>query len=360
MKFKPGKVLAVLSIALMMSVSWVSIAHAEPITITLFGAAFASTLAGSMVSALIGAGVTWVASTAVNLIFGDKGKDKKDSGSAPKVTYGERQNRSGVFGTTPVDVHVVHMNEYNNAKVMQMVMVLADAKISALHKARVNGKLHNLTETATGSNHEHKRYTVNGFNGKIVLRLHDGRIGQAADDNLVAQSPGWDSTKKFSSMAYVVAEITSDKDLFNGNIPEIIPIPKGMVCYDPRLDSTRPGGSGSHRFATQSTWAYTENNAVMAYHYCRGFYYNGVKVLGIGYSDARLEFDTFIAAMNICDETVSRPDASTRPKYTCHLAFSDADQYGKNGRLGQADIELPHISDFLHTGDELYIGITQV
>jgi hypothetical protein len=37
---------------------------------------------------------------------------------------------------------------------------------------------------------------------------------------------------------------------------------QGLLLYDPRLDSTVPGGSGSHRLATPSTWAYSDNPAL--------------------------------------------------------------------------------------------------
>ncbi len=321
------RALAILGLGLMASTAWTSPVHAEPITIALFGSAFASTLGGTLVSTLIGTGISWLGGTVINWLFPpDKNASKSATRDPLQVQYGERVARSGIVGTVLTPGHLVHINEYNHAKVLQYVNVYADQRISDIKKARVNGKMYDLVAITTTDN-AHKAYRVNGLKNTIKLRLHDGRVGQAADTNLVAQTTGWTSDKKYTGMAYIVAEVTSNADVYNGSPPEIIPVLEGGLWYDPRKDST-VGGSGSHRFNDPATWEYTANGAVAAYHYLRGVFYGSVRMLGPGIPAAKLDFDTFIAAMNACDEDVIDPNGNHRARYECHMTFDDTEVYG--------------------------------
>jgi hypothetical protein len=67
-------------------------------------------------------------------------------------------------------------------------------------------------------------------------------------------------------MAYVVAAYKADApNAANPVWPQGRPSFKfkvrGKRCYDPRKDSTVTGGSGAHRWATPSTWEWSENAA---------------------------------------------------------------------------------------------------
>lgn len=321
------RILKVLTVALALSTSMTTVANAVPLVALIAGPAFAATIGGQLLGALFGLGASYLFSQIAGALFpqAQTTQSSDTTNSATEVSYGERVARGGVFGTTLVGGHVVHLNEYDDAKVLQYVGIVGDCKHTGLASIYINGKQYALEEVSVGSNNEHRRYNVDTFGTSIEVRFHDGRAGQAADTNLVTQSSGWTSDKTFSNMAYFVAEITSDKEKFNG-IPELKVVPIGLVCYDVRKDGTA-GGSGAHRFNDPSTWEYTENPAVMAYHYCRGFFFNGKRVLGVGYTVGEINVDTFVAAMNVCDEVVEDPDEIERPRYTCHFAFQDTDQF---------------------------------
>lgn len=336
---KWSKVLRNLSCAFVISTALTPLpAQAEPITTTLFGAAFASSLGGVIVSSVIGTAASWLGAQVINWLFPPTGNET-NSNTTPnpmEVTFGERVNRSGFFGVQPIGGHWVHANEYSNATQLQLIYILADGWIDGtISSVKVQGRAYDVT-SVTPTNNAHREYRVDEFDNLIRIRVHDGRPGQAADTNMVAQTSGWDSNKKFSSMAYVAVEIESNRDKFNG-IPELVFVTRGLKCYDPRKDSTASGGSGAHRFNDPTTWEYTKNPFVQAYHYTRGFYFNSFRVLGAGYAAAQLDYDSFIAAMNVADETVSIPGGGTRPRYECHMTFDDAEAFGSvMDRLCQA------------------------
>lgn len=76
---------------------------------------------------------------------------------------------------------------------------------------------------------------------------------------------------------------------------------KGIKLYDPRLDSTVPGGSGSHRWGTPSTYAYSDNPALLALNWAMGLYEGSQLVGGIGAGSAGVHLPAFMEWANVCD-----------------------------------------------------------
>ena len=94
----------------------------------------------------------------------------------------------------------------------------------------------------------------------------------------------------------------------------------GARLYDPRLDSTN-GGSGPHRWNNPGTWEWSGNPAICDYNFRRGFYRNGQRLLGMGVPGTDLLTDHYVAAANICDETVT--EGGSQPRYTCGVVVPD-------------------------------------
>src|SRR3546814_982145 len=46
---------------------------------------------------------------------------------------------------------------------------------------------------------------------------------------------------------------------FQNGVPDVLWIVQGVKVYDPRLDSTYPGGSGACRAGDESTYVYSQN-----------------------------------------------------------------------------------------------------
>lgn len=299
-------------------------AHAEPLTIALFGSVFAASWGGAIVSTLFG-----VAGAAIiNWVFGalNPTKEEEDTVDPAKVTFGDRVARNGIFGTQLIGGHCVYYNEYSNATMLQVVYILADAWCDSLAGIWVDGRQYDLIEVANQGCNEQHSYYVDTFEGRIIVRFHDGRPGQLADTNLVAQNPDWDANKTYTGMCYVAIEVVSDKEFFNGP-PQFQFIVNGQRCYDPRKDTTA-GGSGSHRFNTPSTWEFSTNPGVQLYHFLRGFYSEGRRILGVGYGTADINFTSLVDFMNVCDEVVVIPGGGLRSRYKSGCVFYDTDIFG--------------------------------
>lgn len=134
----------------------------------------------------------------------------------------------------------------------------------------------------------------------------DTQLGARPEsDALTAQwsgLPNWGSDYKLSSWAAVGWSLKFDKDgkVFTGNLPELGAVLRGVKVYDPRLDSTFPGGSGSCRVTNESTWVYSANPALHAGSYAYGRWVNGDLVFGVDLGDA-VDFGAIAAWANLCD-----------------------------------------------------------
>jgi len=310
------RILVALSFGLLMTEA----ATAAPLVTAMFGAGFAATLPG----ALLSFGLSLAGSYAMNYLFGSRGSAANDNRDPAQTTYGERQAFQGVIGRAVLGGHKVHYNEYDDAKFAQHVFVLADHMCDGLESIYVDGRQRDLLPVAGPYlNNEQARYQVAEYGALIDIRFHDGRPGQLADTELVNRTPGWDSSKKFTGQCYVVVTLQSDKEKFNGE-PSFKFVLRGAKLYDPRKDST-VGGAGALRFDDPMTWQYGTNPAVAANHFARGFRLNGLRRLGADLTTADLDFSGLITAMNICDEQVQRPDSSWRNRYEGHLVWSDED-----------------------------------
>ena len=115
--------------------------------------------------------------------------------------------------------------------------------------------------------------------------------------------PGWDSASKLSGLAAIGWNAKFDKDgkRFASGLPVFSAYCEGVKVYDPRLDSTRAGGSGAHRVDDETTWAFSENPALHAGTYAFGRYQNGTLVLGVGLPDEAVDWAAVAAWANVCD-----------------------------------------------------------
>lgn len=113
--------------------------------------------------------------------------------------------------------------------------------------------------------------------------------------------PGWDSSSKLSGQAHILWNFQFDKKgkKFASGVPMIGAEGKWVKAYDPRLDSTFPGGSGSHRLGDESTYTWTENPALHFGTYAYGRYQNGARVMGAGLR--AIDWGVIAAWANVCD-----------------------------------------------------------
>lgn len=116
-------------------------------------------------------------------------------------------------------------------------------------------------------------------------------------------APDWGSTSKLSGKIAVGLSAKWDKKgkkWPNGlGQPGIVGVQR--KAYDPRLDSTQPGGSGSCRANDESTWVNDANAALQAGTYILGRRQNGMHVFGIGDTVDAIDVPTLMAWANVCE-----------------------------------------------------------
>jgi hypothetical protein len=136
----------------------------------------------------------------------------------------------------------------------------------------------------------------------------DSRLGLLPDTALTPYSGraafrDWDSSSKLSGMACWSMTMAFDKkgERWSGGIGAPGMVAKWVRVYDPRLDSTYPGGSGSQRQADETTWTWSDNPGLHALAYAFGRHENGEKVVGIGYRPDQIRIARFVEFANQCD-----------------------------------------------------------
>ncbi|MGV7119547.1 hypothetical protein [Sphingopyxis sp. 550A] len=114
--------------------------------------------------------------------------------------------------------------------------------------------------------------------------------------------PGWGSSAKLSGKAAILWGVKFDKDgkKYTSGVPQLGAVWQGVKAYNPRLDSTYPGGSGSQRSSDRTTWAYSEWPDDHALTYALGHWYSGKKMFGVGLPIDSIDVDAFVAWGNVC------------------------------------------------------------
>lgn len=130
-----------------------------------------------------------------------------------------------------------------------------------------------------------------------------------------ATAPGWTSAHDMSGRACVMWTLYENSKMteFKGGVPKPLHVIEGKYGWDPREDSTWPGGSGSCRLLTPSTWVWIENPAIAALNWAIGMWegasggglygvpYACSLVGGIGSSLDGIDVTAFVNAANIAD-----------------------------------------------------------
>ncbi len=145
----------------------------------------------------------------------------------------------------------------------------------------------------------------------------DTRLGLRPDTALVpplnSPAPNWTAAHKLSSVACIGWGHKFDKDgeRFASGLPTRGVVSKWVKVYDPRQDSTFPGGSGPCRLGDESTYVWDgppgstipagELPALHAGMYAYGRYVNGQRVMGAGLPADGIDWEGVAAWANDCD-----------------------------------------------------------
>lgn len=129
---------------------------------------------------------------------------------------------------------------------------------------------------------------------------------QSAALNLVVgggTAPGWTSQHRLSGITHAMwcLRFNKEGEMYGAGAPEPAWTGKWVKVYDPRLDSTYPGGSGPCRALDETTYVWSDNPGLHALTWALGRWQNGRRTCGIGAPIANIRVAEFVECANICD-----------------------------------------------------------
>lgn len=216
------------------------------------------------------------------------------------------------------------MTSGTNNEFLHQVLAVAGHECNQLGTVYFNRAAIGTITAITGSVDDGK-VTTGTYSGKAWVRRYTGTITQTVDWKLSQTFPSqWTTDHRGRGVAYIALTYQFDEEVYKTGKPEITCLVQGKKVYDPRLDSTRTGGSGSQRVDDPTTWTYSVNPAL-----CLADYLLDNK-LGLGESDDKIDYDLVMDAADICDETVSIPGSTTQKRYTCNVILLATDRFEDN------------------------------
>lgn len=227
-------------------------------------------------------------------------------------TIDPRTNRKFIFGNTAMATDIRDYEYTDDQTYCHQFIVVAAHKVAGIDQIWFNDK---LAWTSSG-----------GAQGDYAGYLTVTPILEGSAGNAINISPRMGSTRRYTGCAYVHVryKLTGNSKKVDSPFAQAIPSKmvirgRGAYVYDPRLDSTVPGGSGSQRANDQTTWAWDDNAsrnpALQLLWYLLGWRINGKLSVGCGLGAKRIDLESFITAANLCDESVALAAGGTEPRY---------------------------------------------
>ena len=235
--------------------------------------------------------------------------------------------RKAVFGTTAMALDLrYHESSGTDQEYVDYIIAVAAHKVSSITEIWFEEKqAWTLAGGVTGT-----------YSGYLTVAVRT----EGTDANYISINGGtkWGSSRRLTGCAYVHLRIKrtgntkkAESPLVSGLPSRVTIIGDGALLYDPRKDSTVPGGSGSHRANDQSTWGVytnaddTDNPALQLLWWLLGWKINNKLSIGCGVPYTRIDMESFITAANICDENVTLAIGGTQKRYRTSGTASDAD-----------------------------------
>lgn len=214
---------------------------------------------------------------------------------------------------------------------------------------------------------------IGTFHDYLYLQTQLGATPEATNLSMNSM-PNWGAGYKLSGYAALAPRFGFDKDgkKFAGGLPAFGAVFKGAKVYDPRLDSTYPGGSGSHRALDEDTYEYSQNPWLHDLTFALGRWQNpaewggvGRRVLGCGMPFDLIDVASFVEAANVADAngwTIGGLVYSTDDKWNTLKLIAQAgggEIVSTGGKL-TAMVNAPKVSLATITGDDLSDGALSV
>lgn len=113
----------------------------------------------------------------------------------------------------------------------------------------------------------------------------------------------WTAQHRLSGIAHTLWSMWSDVERYPNGVPKPFWVVHGGPVYDPRKDSTYPGGNGPQRWNDRNTWSHegNENPYLHAITFLIGHTFNGVKVGGVGADPEGIDLPAYVEGANVAD-----------------------------------------------------------
>ena len=145
------------------------------------------------------------------------------------------------------------------------------------------------------------------YNSYLSLSKQLGALPEtAALSPQYAGFPDWSGDRRLSGLAAGIwsLRLGNNGQRFASGLPNLGVVVQGVKVYDPRQDSTYPGGSGPCRFGEEHTYvggAAAENPWCHYITFAAGRFQNGKRVMGVGLPREGIDFAAIVEAANIAD-----------------------------------------------------------
>ena len=208
-----------------------------------------------------------------------------------------------IYGTRKVGGNIVFLETSGtDNQYLYMAIVLSEGEINDISAIFINdnqvtwsGDIADNTSITVGSG------DANFYDGAslITCEPHFGSDSQSAS-TLLSTLSSWTSNHRLRGLAYLALKFEWNQDKF-GSLPSVNAIVQGKKVYNPNLDGTVTGGSGSHRADTSSTWEYSDNPVLQLLDYLRNERYG----MGIANSYFDSNFADWQTASDVCDADIT-------------------------------------------------------
>jgi len=216
----------------------------------------------------------------------------------------------------------------DEGQIMRVVLILSGTEVDSLVSMELNDQAITLpTISLPGT--PGGAVTSGNFADKLKVYWHDGRDTVDPFTALTSDSAAWaGETRNLRGLPAVYVEATLDED-FEGRFEPVF-VFKGRKIYDPRLDSTVVGGSGTHRIDDDTTWEWSDNGVLPLVDYLIGINVNNVRVAGMAKPPEKIDMESLITAANICDESVALLGGGSEKRYTLNGLINPSNRHGDN------------------------------
>jgi len=208
-----------------------------------------------------------------------------------------------VYGTRKVGGNVVFLETSGtDNQYLYMAIVLSEGEVADIDAIFINdnqvtwsGDIADNTQITVGSG------DANFFSGSslITCEPHFGSDSQSAS-SLLSTLSSWTSNHRLRGLCYLAIRFEWNQDKF-GSLPTVQAVVEGKKVYNPNLDGTVTGGSGSHRADTSSTWEYSDNPILQLLDYLRNDRFG----MGIANSYFDSNFADWQTATDVCDANIT-------------------------------------------------------